>query len=82
MKIKTKINPKQLPCRWCGKKTGIRKFYIIADDLESPKPYHVACIRKLQIEVMMKLSDSKMQINNDKPKRKGIQSRRSKRSLR
>lgn len=50
-------------CRWCGKSTGVIKFYIIADDLENPKPYHPACIRKLQQEVMMKLSDTEAQIN-------------------
>ena len=51
-------------CRWCGKSNGIIKFYIIADDLENPKPYHPACIRKLQIEVVRKLSDINIQINN------------------
>jgi len=49
-------------CRWCGKDSGIIKFYIIADDLEKPKPYHPACIRKLQIEVLMKLSDINLQM--------------------
>ena len=49
-------------CRGCGKKSGIIKFYIIADDLEKPKPYHPACVRKLYLEVMMKLSDTKAQI--------------------
>ncbi len=49
----------KVKCRWCGKSNGIRKYYIIADDLENPKPYHPACIRKLEIEVMMKLSDMK-----------------------
>ena len=54
---------KKHKCRWCGKSSGVIKFYIIADDLEHPKPYHPACIRKLEIEVMMKLSDAKAQIN-------------------
>jgi len=53
---------KKVACRWCNKKTGVIKFYIIADNLEEPKPYHPACIRKLNIEVMMKLSDIKSQI--------------------
>lgn len=60
--IKTKEKEVKLACRWCNKKTGVIKFYIIADNLEEPKPYHPACIRKLEIEVMMKLSDSKAQI--------------------
>jgi hypothetical protein len=47
-------------CRWCGKSNGIVKYYIIADDLENPKPYHPACIRKLDLEVIMKLSDTKL----------------------
>jgi hypothetical protein len=63
MKITTKTKAKKLPCRWCGKKTGIIKFYILADDMESPKAYHTACIRKLEMEVIMKLSDVKAQIN-------------------
>lgn len=50
------------PCRWCKKKTGIIKFYIIADDMENPKPYHTSCIRKLQDEVIMKLSDINSQL--------------------
>jgi hypothetical protein len=44
-------------CRWCGKSNGVVKQYIIADDLENPKPYHPACIRKLNLEVIKKLSD-------------------------
>ena len=48
--------------RWCGETTPIIKYYIIADDLEKPKPYHPACIRKLETEVIMKLSDVKIQM--------------------
>lgn len=50
-------------CRWCNKSEGILKYYIIADDMENPKPYHPSCIRKLEIEVIMKLSDNKSEIN-------------------
>lgn len=57
-----KKTKQKIACRWCGKKTGVIKFYIIADNLEEPKAYHPACIRKLEIEVMLKLSDSKAQI--------------------
>ena len=53
------MKKKKVQCRWCGKSSGLIKYYIIADDLEKPKPYHQACIRKLEIEVMMKLSDAK-----------------------
>ena len=49
-------------CRRCGKNTGVIKYYIIADDMENPKPYHPACIRKLNEEVIMKLSDTKSEI--------------------
>lgn len=51
-------------CRYCGKATGIRKYYIIADDLEKPKLYHPACIRKLKLEVMMKLSDINLEFED------------------
>lgn len=50
-------------CRGCGTTKGVIKFYIIADDLENPKPYHPACMRKLQEEVVMKLSDIHSQIS-------------------
>jgi len=64
--LKTKQKTKKLPCRWCKKTNGVIKFYIIADDLESPKAYHPACMRKLEMEVIMKLSDTKLQINGKK----------------
>lgn len=50
-------------CRGCGKASGVIKLYIIADDLENPKPYHPACVRKLWMDVIMKLSDIHSQIN-------------------
>ena len=50
-------------CRWCGKSSGVIKLYIIADDLENPKPYHASCIRELRIEIIRKLSDTEAQIN-------------------
>lgn len=52
----------KVKCRWCKKSHGVIKFYIIADDLEHPKPYHPACLRELKIEVIRKLSDCKAQI--------------------
>ena len=48
---------KKLKCRGCGKSEGIKKYYIIADDLENPKLYHPACMLKLEMEVIKKLSD-------------------------
>lgn len=42
----------------------MRKLYIIADDLENPKLYHPACIRQLEMEVIMKLSDIKSEIDD------------------
>ena len=60
--LQTNKKTKKLPCRWCGKRDGVIKFYIIADNLEEPKAYHPACMRKLEVEVMMKLSDAKAQI--------------------
>lgn len=56
----------KVQCRWCNKSKGIIKYYIIADDLENSKLYHPACIRKLQMEVMMKLSDINLELNNEK----------------
>lgn len=59
------IEAPRVRCRGCNKSHGVIKFYIIADDMENPKPYHPACIRNLYIEVIMKLSDTKAQINAD-----------------
>lgn len=61
--LKTKVKPKLIPCRWCNKTNGVIKFYIIADNLEEPKAYHPGCLRKLEMEVIMKLGDNKAQIN-------------------
>lgn len=51
---------KEVKCRYCGKGGKNIKYYIIADDLEKPKPYHPACIKKLNFEIMLKLSDINM----------------------
>lgn len=58
LKEKTKYK-----CKGCSRSDRVIKFYIIADDIEDPRPYHPACIRELQIEVWMKLSDIKSQID-------------------
>lgn len=53
----TKEQPK---CRWCkkgkNKALGEIKYYIIADDLERPKPYHKKCIDELYFEAILKMS--------------------------
>jgi len=60
--MKPKAQKKKTVCRWCKKSNGVIKFYVIADDLENPKPYHPACIMKLQMEVFMNLSDIQSEI--------------------
>jgi len=41
---------KKAKCRWCGKLTD--KFWIIADDMENPKPYCLKCLEKLKMEAL------------------------------
>lgn len=53
----------KVKCRGCNKFKGVIKYYIIADDLEQPKPYHPACLRNLQYEVLKKLSDVNCKID-------------------
>lgn len=43
-----------LPCRYCKRKTRTR--FVIADDLENPKPFHKKCHEKLMMEVMIELA--------------------------
>ena len=50
-KKSNKVKKQKMKCRGCGKSTV--KRYIIADDLENPKPYHKHCIDKLLIEVYL-----------------------------
>jgi len=51
------------PCRWCGKLTNT--FYITADDLENPKPYHRRCTKKLLIKVLTdELDNSKTEVED------------------
>jgi hypothetical protein len=57
---------KKVKCRWCDKSHGIIKYYIIADNIEEPRPYHPACIRKLKLEVFIKLSDINISIDGKK----------------
>jgi len=58
------MKKEKIKCRWCGKSNGVIKYYTIADDLETPKPYHPACIRELNMEVIAKLSDIKSETSN------------------
>jgi hypothetical protein len=41
-------------CHYCGK-GGKLKWYIIADDLENPKPYHKKCILEILIRSELKI---------------------------
>jgi hypothetical protein len=45
---------KKLKCSYCGK-TGKLKWYIIADDLENPRPYHKKCILEILIRSELKI---------------------------
>lgn len=55
--IKKKAVDNEKPaCRWCGKKTGKIRFYVIADDLERLKPYHKKCMKDLFMTVLIQLS--------------------------
>lgn len=40
----------------CKIKNGEIKLYIIADDLENPKPYHPECMEELKIEIMLAIA--------------------------
>lgn len=62
-------------CRWCGKSSGKIKFYIIADDMENPKPYHSACMAILHIEALKKFYLSSDKHHNKKKKVKPKSSR-------
>ena len=44
-------------CIYCGKVDKRVKFYVIADDMENPKPYHKTCFKKFQLDVLIKLSE-------------------------
>lgn len=36
-------------CDWCGKPTDT--WYVIADDLEAPRPFHTKCVHEMLLEV-------------------------------
>lgn len=57
--LKVKIKSTKFPCRWCGKTTGVIKFFIIADDMEQPKPYHPACLDKMLMEAQLRIAKLK-----------------------
>jgi hypothetical protein len=40
-------------CNYCNKSEGEIKFYIIADDLENPQPYHIDCFKKFEQEMLL-----------------------------
>ena len=47
-------------CRYCGKGEKL-KYYIIADDLEHPKPYHPKCMKLFTEDVMIKIYKQKLE---------------------
>jgi hypothetical protein len=53
----------KIKCRGCGSDKGVMKWYVIADDIETPRPYHPGCIIKFRIGVIRKLSDINAEIN-------------------
>jgi hypothetical protein len=44
----------KITCNYCGK-GGKLKHYIIADDLENPRPYHPKCMEKFKIDCMIEM---------------------------
>lgn len=42
-------------CRWCNKTRKPIKYYVIADDLENPKPYHKICLNKMYFKAMLEI---------------------------
>jgi len=54
----------KVKCRYCDKSTGVIKYYVIADNLEEPKPHHKKCIDELYRDVMLKIAE--IEKNNPK----------------
>jgi hypothetical protein len=54
---------KIIKCRFCKESHGIIKYYVINYNVESPKPYHPYCIRKIAVDNIEKLSDVFLVIN-------------------
>lgn len=50
---------KKVKCRYCGKSRVPMKLYIIADDMENPRPYHKKCMDKMMMEVIMEMGERK-----------------------
>lgn len=50
----------KVKCRWCGKTSSPIKYYIIADNLEEPKPYHPSCMKKFNLEVIKRLNEENL----------------------
>ena len=59
----TKSLKKTENCRWCGKPTN--KKFVIADDLENPKPYHKECVQLMILEAIGGESEFWKEKNND-----------------
>lgn len=46
---------KKQRCRWCNKTTGKIAFFIVADDMENPKPYHKECVDEMAYDALTAL---------------------------
>ena len=52
-----KIKVKQPKCRYCGKSGNIL-YYVIADDLEHPVPYHKKCYKKFRLGIFIEIAEN------------------------
>ena len=48
-------------CRWCHKNDGLINYYIIADDVDNPRLYHIGCMEELK-----RLADENIKLIRDK----------------
>lgn len=49
-----------LKCNLCGKPAKIGKplkYYVIADDIENPRPFHSKCIEKLRLKIILNIGN-------------------------
>lgn len=47
---------KKTRCNFCNKPAKIGKplkYYVIADDIENPRPFHSKCIEELRIKIIL-----------------------------
>jgi hypothetical protein len=51
----------KIKCNYCHKSGGKIKYFIIADDMENPRPYHDKCMDKFRVEVLIRLFSEKLE---------------------